>query len=650
MRAVALSAMVWVSVVMAPALAVERVERGNLVMEGVPPIPAAVIEATNRYQQTRSATFEGWLGERGGLLISTRFGETAQVHRVAMPGGARSQLTFYAEPIAEASPAPDGSRFLFTKDTGGNEFFQVFEFDLASGDTRLLSDGASRNSDLLWSRAGTQFAYSTTRRNGTDTDVVVGRPGSTEVRAVTLREGAWDALDFAPGDERLLVSKYVSISQSELYIAKLGADLRNSEIALTRFHPTSAPVSFSSARFSRDGRGVFLVSDENADVQRLRYENLDGSGAKILSDDARWDVDAFVLSDDGRSLAYTLNADGVSELHLLDLKTGHALPVPKLPIGVVSNLSFDHAGRRLGFNLNSARSPSDVFSFELGKKPVLTRWTQSETGGLNAATFTEPELIHVTSFDGLSVPAFYYRAANTGTTAAPRPLLIQIHGGPEAQALPTFNPLIEYYVRELGISVLVPNVRGSAGYGKRYLALDNGRLREDSVRDIGALLDWAKTRPELDASRIAVMGGSYGGYMALACMTHFNERLRGGVDIVGISNFVTFLTNTQDYRRDLRRVEYGDESDASMREFLQTISPTAQAMRITQPLFIVQGANDPRVPASEAEQMVKTVRGNGGEVWYLLAKDEGHGFRKKANRDLYNNAVVLFLQKILLEP
>lgn len=644
-----LASVIGLSLLSVSAHAVERIERGNLVMENVPAIPASLAETTNRYQQTRSAGFEGWLGRDGGVLISTRFGETAQVHLVSAPGASRTQLTFFAEPVAETTPAPDGQRFLFTKDVGGNEFFQVFEFDLASGDYRQLSDGKSRNTDLLWSNGGQQFAYSTTRRNGRDTDLVIGKPGSTDVRSITAREGSWAALDFAPDDARLLIVKYVSISESELYIADLGASKKP---RLQRFHKTREPVSFSSASFSRDGRGIYFVSDENADVQRLRYENLDGSGAKVLSGDAHWDVEDVALSDDGRHLAYTLNADGISELRLLDLKTGKALPVPTLPIGVISRLAFDPAGQRLGFNLNSARSPSDVFSFDLVTKPVLTRWTRSETGGLNAASFTEPQLVHMNSFDGLRVPAFYYpAAAGTDDKAGKRrPLLIQIHGGPEAQALPTFNPLIEYYVRELGIAVLVPNVRGSSGYGKRYLSLDDGRLREDSVRDIGALLDWAKTRPELDADRIAVMGGSYGGYMTLASMTHYNDRLRGGIDIVGISNFVTFLTNTQDYRRPLRRVEYGDESDRAMRAFLERISPTTQASKITKPLFVIQGANDPRVPASEAEQMVKTVRGNGGEVWYLLAKDEGHGFRKKSNRDLYNNAVILFLQKILLEP
>lgn len=623
--------------VAASAAAVQRIERGALVIEDVPEIPAELAARTSRYQQTRAAAFAGWLG-RDGVLISTRFAETAQIHRVAFPGGARSQLTFFDEPVAEAAAAPDGRSFLFTKDVGGNEFYQVYSYDLASGEYRLLSDGKSRNTGLLWSRSGRSYAYSTTRRNGRDTDVHVGSAGMAASRPVVEREGSWSALDFSPDESRLLLMKYISINQSELWIAGLRTG------TLERFHPRSEPVSFSAARFSRDGKGVYYVSDEGSDFRQLRYENLDGSGARILTADTPWDVEEIELADGGTYLAYVVNADGISQLRVLNLRTGRTPALPPIPDGLIGGLQFDGGGRRLGFHLNSARSPTDVYSLDVGDSK-LTRWTTSETGGLDAARFTEPRLIRYQSFDRLSVPAFYYPGRGEG----PRPVLIQIHGGPESQALPTFNPLIEFYTRELGISVLLPNVRGSSGYGKRYLQLDNGEKREDSVRDIGALLDWIELQPGLDAARVAVMGGSYGGYMTLASMTHYSERLRAGIDVVGISNFVSFLTNTQDYRRELRRAEYGDERDPRMRALLQHISPLTHAARITRPIFVVQGANDPRVPQSESEQMVATIREhNGGEVWYLLARDEGHGFRKKSNRDYYNNAVVLFLQRYLL--
>jgi dipeptidyl aminopeptidase/acylaminoacyl peptidase len=307
-----------------------------------------------------------------------------------------------------------------------------------------------------------------------------------------------------------------------------------------------------------------------------------------------------------------------------------------------------HANSRdLGFNLNSAKSPADAYSLDT-KTGKLERWTESETGGLDPTDFVEPELVRIRSFDGLEISGFLYRP-DPGKFPGPRPVLVQIHGGPESQSRPGFQARNNYYVNELGVAVFLPNVRGSSGFGKTFLTLDNGFKREDTVRDIGAFLDWIQRDTRLDKSRIAVIGGSYGGYMVLASMVHYSDRLCCGVDIVGISNFLTFLKNTQDYRRDLRRAEYGDERDAAMAEFLGKISPANQANKIRKPLFVVQGLNDPRVPASESEQMVKAIRASGGNVWYLLAKDEGHGFQKKKNSDFMFLSTVMFLQEHLLK-
>jgi dipeptidyl aminopeptidase/acylaminoacyl peptidase len=617
---------------------VQRAERGSLVLENVPDIPPALAERTNRYQQARSASLQGWVGD--GVLMATRFGDTAQVHHVAFPAGDRRQLTFFQEPVALAVPSPDGRSFLFRKDVGGNEQFQFYSFDLASGAYRLVTDGKSRNQGALWTDRGDRFAFSTTKRNGKDTDVHVMAPGADTSTPLVEREGAWGALDWSADGRRLLVMKYISINQSELHVVDVAAR------AVTRFHPSDRPIAFGDARFSHDGDGVYYTSDEDGEFQRLRYERLGGDGPRVLTADIPWDIEGIELSADGRYLAFTVNAGGLSELHVRDLKRNKAVAVPKLPVGLVGNLRFHRTEPRLGFVLNGPRSPSDVFSFDVGKD-ALTRWTRSETGGLDASTFTEPSLVEFPSFDARTIPAFYYRApARAGRKA---PVLISIHGGPESQARPSFNPLTEFYVRELGIAVLVPNVRGSEGYGKSYLQLDNGMLREDSVKDIGALLDWIAQQPELDAGRVAVIGGSYGGYMVLASMTHYNDRLRAGVEIVGISNFVTFLTNTSDYRRDLRRAEYGDERDPAMKAHLEKISPLASVKKITRPMLIAQGANDPRVPRSEAEQIVASIRSQGGDAWYVLAMDEGHGFAKKGNRDHYQNATILFLQKHLVE-
>jgi dipeptidyl aminopeptidase/acylaminoacyl peptidase len=296
--------------------------------------------------------------------------------------------------------------------------------------------------------------------------------------------------------------------------------------------------------------------------------------------------------------------------------------------------------------VGSARSVSDVVVLDTETGGVV-RWTESELGGLVADTLSEPSLVKWKSFDGLEISGFLYQPS-AAKFAGPRPVIINIHGGPEGQSLPVFIGRNNYFLNELGVAILFPNVRGSTGFGKTFVALDNGAKREDSVRDIGALLDWIRTQPDLDASRIMVTGGSYGGYMTFACAVHYSDRLRCALSVVGISNFITFLNNTESYRRDLRRVEYGDERDPAMRAVFEQISPLNQAAKITIPMFIVQGANDPRVPRTEAVQMVERIRANGGPVWYLEAKDEGHGFRKKTNSDFQFYATVMFIRQHLL--
>ena len=629
-----------------PAAAeVERVERGNLVIEGIPEIPDRVAERIQQYENTRSASLAGWHAGGQGVLISTRFGETSQVHWVREPGGARRQLTFFDEPVggAEPSPSADVGGFLFSKDVGGSENYQIYYFDLADGRYRMLTDGASRNGGAEWSNDGRRYAYYTTRRNGRDWDIYVGDVGRPGVeRAVLEPEGAWVAGEWSPDDSKLLVARIVSAHETYPHLL----DVATGE--LTELNPSDEKIAYGDARFAHDGKGLYYTSDEGSEFHHLRYLDFASGDSRVLTGDIPWDVESLALSPDGRRLAFTVNEDGIARLHLRDSATMAELPLPELPPGQVFGLEFSPDGKQLGLTLISSQTPGDVYSIDLAARK-LVQWTFSEAGGLDTSTFVDPVLVHFPTFDQVGgrprqIPAFYYRPPGEG----PFPVVVNIHGGPEGQARPFFNPITQYYLLEMGVAVLFPNVRGSSGYGKSYLLLDNADKREDSVRDIGALLDWVATRPELDAGRVAVVGGSYGGYMVLASMVHYDARLRAGVDLVGISNFVTFLENTSDYRRDLRRVEYGDERDPEMRTVLERISPNNHASKISKPLFVVQGLNDPRVPASESEQMVEVIREHGGTVWYLLAKDEGHGFDKKANRDYFTHAAVLFLEQFLI--
>ena len=632
---------------------VTRLEQGNRISENLPQVPAELIEQLNRYQNTRGASLAGWTRE-GCLLVSTRFAETAQAHRVCSPLGMREQLTFYREPVSGLTPAPasawrDG--FVFAKDTGGDEFSQLYWFDADTRASTLLTDGKrTQNAGTVLSRDGGLMAYTSTARNGTDRDVWVRDTRAGTARALVTAGGSWSAMDFSPDRKRLLVVQTVSINES--YPGEV--DVASGQ--LTRFPIEGGKAAFGGFRYAPDGQAVYFVSDEPfngkpSEFRTLRYHAPASNTLRQLSGDIPWDVSGFTLADDGKHLAFVSNEDGIDQLHVLTVPGHRPVALPELPLGVIGGLSFSQDGKRLALTLNSATSPSDVHVIDLPGKQ-LTRWTRSEVGGLDASRFVAPTLIRFPSFDTVdgkprTIPAFLYlpvKPAGGGKV----PVIINIHGGPESQAVPGFSPNFQFLANELGVAVLAPNVRGSSGYGRTFLTLDNAALREDSVKDIGALLDWIALQPGLDASRVGVSGGSYGGYMVLASMMHYPERIRAGINVVGISHFGTFLKNTESYRRDLRRAEYGDERDPAMQAVFERISPLNQAHKITAPLFVAHGRNDPRVPYTEAEQIVKAVRGNGQPVWFLMFNDEGHGFRKKANSDFFGAASMQFWKEHLL--
>jgi dipeptidyl aminopeptidase/acylaminoacyl peptidase len=618
----------------------------NLVTVNVPPIPAALAESVERYTHFRTAAFEGWHPTRREMLVGTRFADTNQVHVVRAPGGARTQLTFFPDNVAVASYQPTGGDcFVFSKDRGGDEFFQNYRYDFATGAVTLLTDGKSRNGLGVWSSAGDRMAYGSTRRTGRDVDVWVTKPFEPrEDRLVAQNDGGgWEVLDWSPDDRNLLVLEEVSINQSFLWLVDTATGAKT---ALTP-HDKADLIAYLHGRFSRDGKGVYVTTDKDGEFQRLAYLDFATKQITFLTSHIAWDVEPyFDLSGDGKTLAFVTNEAGIGVFHLLDTATGKEKPAPKLPAGIVTGLRWHKNNRDVGFTLSNARTPGDAYSLD-ASTGELTRWTTSETGGLNTADFPEPELVRWKTFDSREISGFLYPAAKKFT--GKRPVVIQIHGGPESQARPGFLARQNYLMNELGVAVIYPNVRGSSGYGKSFLLLDNGFLREGTYKDINALLDWIATRPDLDPERVMVTGGSYGGHMTLAVSTFYSDRIRCSVDIVGISNLVTFLENTSGYRRDLRRVEYGDERDPEMRKFLTKIAPLTNVDKIKKPLFVVQGANDPRVPRSEAEQIVKALQEKGTPVWYLMAKDEGHGFRKKRNADFQFYATVQFMQEYLLK-
>jgi dipeptidyl aminopeptidase/acylaminoacyl peptidase len=627
--------------------------QGQLVLEGIPEIPAGLAETLDRYQSTRSTFFLDWAPEGGGIFVKTRFNGVNQVHRVDHPGGARRQLTFFSEPVGEVARQPGGRLIAFTMSRGGSGFDQIYLLDPRDGSTRQLTDGRSLNNRIAWDRAGTRLAFRSTRRNGIRNDIWMLDIETPEKARMVLEafDGAlWKPLAFSRDGNHLLVQHYAGITESRVYLL----DLQSGELRLLAGDP-ERPSSNVGTAFDHSDSGVHFVSNQRNRSAEIGWVPVaEGGVIEFVPEIINWDVTEFEVSPDGKRGAFVTNEEGISQLYLFDPERRRYRRVSRLPVGVISGLKFSPDGRRLGMTVNTARTPSDAYVLELGGRPLsyrkLVRWTFGEVGGLDPEQFVEPELVHfpapLVSEDAvLFMPAFVYYPDRKG----PAPVVIYIHGGPEGQFRPSFNSVIQLWVEKLGVAVIAPNVRGSLGYGAGYLMMDNGRLRENAVRDIGALLNWIATRKEFDASRVAVFGASYGGYMALASAVHFGDRIRAAVDRSGISNFVTYLENTQGYRRDLRRVEYGDERIPEMREFLERISPLNNVDRIQTPLLIVQGQNDPVVPVSESEQMVEALRRRGQSVWYMNALNEGHSYEKKENRDVFQQVSYLFFRQFLLD-
>lgn len=626
---------------------------GNLVLEDIPEIPREIVHDLFRYQSVRSAAFRDWTEDGKGIYVSTGFGDVESIHRVEMPMGARRQITFYDEPVGGVTRRPGGRSLLFTRDSGGSEFAQIFRFDPETGEALMLTDGESRNGGAVWDRSGRRIAYQSTRRNGASNDIWIMDPYDVESSSVALesQDGSfWGTQEFSKSGTQLLALNYISVTDSRVHVV----DLDSGTPVLLAGGNDNVSVNYPVA-FDDNNNGVWLITDQASEFTQLAWQSGEpGAAPEIVTKDIPWNVTGAIVSHDRKRMAFVTNEDGRSQVYLMDPATRAYRRVDSIPTGLAGGLTFSPDDTRLGMTLNTSQTPSDAFVLELGSTPLdygkLTRWTESEVGGLDTTAFKTPELVHYPTFDRdgdaqRKIPAWVYKPKGDG----PHPVIVSIHGGPEGQARPSFSSTYQLWLDKLGVAVIQPNVRGSNGYGRTYLGLDNGFGREDSVKDIGALLDWIETQPDLDASRVAVFGGSYGGYMVLASAVHYSDRLKAAVDIVGISNFVTFLENTQDYRRDLRRVEYGDERDPEMRAHLEKISPNNNADKISVPLFVVQGENDPRVPVTEAAQMVEALRGQGHTVWYMNALNEGHGYRKRENRDIYQQATVLFFREHLID-
>ena len=630
----------------------------NLRADGMPAIAASIAERVAPYADFRGHGFVDWHPKTRAMLVRHREagGNTAQIYLLAAPGGKLEKLTDFPDPVSYASFNPvDGNTIVYARDSGGNEATQILRMDLATRQSTLLSIPDERSS-ATWTRSGAQLLIAAmpldrTAQGGkreavvTTLSLVDPIKPETRTRLTDLPGGGWGDFRFSHGDQRIAALQYRTPSDSDVFLidAKTGAREKILPAA------GAAKAGYGGVEWSPDNQRLFLTTNQGGEFFELAVYELATKKLTVLSKHIPWDIENFALSKDGTRLLAVVNNNGRDEIRLFDAASGKELARPDIPAGAIGGGRWHEVDTgQFAFSLNSPQSPGDVYSFDVASGKTQ-RWTTAFAApGVDPERFVSPELVSIRSFDGLPVSAWLY-LPDAAKFPGKRPVVVDFHGGPEGQSTVHFMGRWNYYLNEMGLAILLPNVRGSAGYGKSFMDLDNGFKRKDSVKDGGAFLAWIGTHPRLDASRVVVSGGSYGGYMSLATAVDYSALLRGAIDVVGISHFVTFLNNTESYRRDLRRVEYGDERDPAMRAFMEETAPLNNAGQIKVPLFVVQGRNDPRVPYTEAEQMVAAVRKNGVPVWYLLADNEGHGFARKSNADYYFYSSVQFFEMTLLK-
>ena len=633
-------------------------------VEGVPPLPAAVLAPIQRYSQVIGHGFADWHPQQRELLVTHRLpgSSTTQLFRLRSPQGALEQLTDAADPVNNGRWEPQAGRYIvFARGTGGDEVFQLYRLDPDTRAVTQLTPAGQRHGFGAWLPSSGQLLYTSvpidrTAAGGTRTAVSTTvsivdplNPGQRR-QVAELPGGGWFGAEVSPDDQRVAITRYVSATESELWLLHL-ADGRRQQLLPAPGEPVKA--SHFAAGWSPDGQSVFVVSDragEFRELMRLDLAAAGASGLQRLTSHIPWDVEEGTLIKGTQTLALTANVDGRDELRLVDASRGGKVSLPagaRLPSASVGSPRAHPATGELAMVLSGARAPAQVWTLD-PKTGVAQAWTSPAVpAGLDLSALPDPEIVRWQSFDGRTISGILYLPP--ARFAGKRPVYMSVHGGPEAQSKLGWKGRLNYLTQEMGIAVFEPNVRGSSGYGKTFLNLDNGKLREDSVKDMGTAIDWMASHPRLDAQRVVVGGGSYGGYMALAASTRLADRIAGAASTVGISNFITFLQNTESYRRDLRRVEYGDERDPAMRAFLEGISPLNLTDAISKPLLVAQGKNDPRVPWTESEQIVRKLQAKNRPVWYLLADNEGHGFARRENADFYFATLVKFLEQTVLQ-
>jgi dipeptidyl aminopeptidase/acylaminoacyl peptidase len=621
----------------------------NVKQDGIPPIPASYVNALAPYAEFRRAQFTTWHPTRRQIIISTTFGNVSQFHAVAGPGMDRQQITFFPDGLSAtttAAYAPDGSYLFLVKEAPGSasEATQFWRYDVKSRQSTLLTDGKARFGSFAWSNKGDRLAFDSTQRNGQDRDLYIMKSGDpSSVRRVAELQGPWSVMEWSPDDRQLLtLNTPAGATRTFMWLIDVATGEKRS---LT---PQDEEILWRYPQFTPDGRYIYALSNKDSELSRVWRCDVASGEWKVLGNPDEM-IDAASLSPDGRTLAVSVFAPNGSRLELRDARTMAVKSTPKLPNGqLLGRPSWRPDGSEIAFTFWSPTMFGDVFSVPASGGPVQ-RWTNSESN-FNPETLPEPEIVKWQSFDGVELSGVLYRPP--AKFSGPRPVIVSIHGGPSGPSAierPRFQGRSNYFLNELGIAMLYPNVRGSYGFGKSFGRLDDQLKREDSVKDVGAVLDWIAAEPSLDEKRVMVTGISYGGYMSYAVAEMFPDRVKCAVSANGISDFITYFEYTRVDRVTDRRTEYGDERDPAMRQFLTKISPVTGAAKLKAPLLIMHGARDPRVPPRQGDEMAKAVRANGTPVWHIVFADEAHvTWRTVENNNYFFYVQLQFIQQYLL--
>lgn len=612
----------------------------NIEAVGVPPIPASLVREVQPYTSIYGLPLAGWGQEKREIWLKG-VSSVTWISRVKSPGiePETSSIYIQASGIFDIYFQPQGKYLAYTRDESGSESFQLYSYEIGAGKSTLLSDGKSRNTEPVWSNAGEKIVYSSTPSGTSGVNLRLINPFDPKTDHLLAQSSGtyFKAYDWSPDDKQVIFCDFASNTASTLWLVDTASGNK------TLLSPKAAASEFYDfPQFSKDGKGIYVVTDHDSDFRRLAYIDLASRKMSYVPSARQWDVDEFQIAPDGKTVAFITNEDGISRLHLFDIAAGKERAVPEIPLGIISDIKWRKDSTELAFNFKSSRTPNDVYSVntETGKVEL---WVAN---GVDTSKFSQPELIHWPTFDKRTLSGFLYRPP--ANFKGKRPVIIDIHGGPEEQYRPGFGYEDNYFLNELGVAKIYPNVRGSSGYGKAFLHLDDGVRREDALKDIGALLDWIKTQPDLDADRVLVEGTSYGGYLALSTAYTYADRVKAVISDSGISNLASFVERTEGWRREIQRAEFGDERDAKTREYMERTAPLNNAQRMMKPLLIIQGQNDPRVPVGEAARLVAATKDR-IPVWYIVAKNEGHGFVQQENRDYRLYAIVLFVKAFLLK-